>query len=245
MASTCSLPARPYTASLNSPKEVSMAGKRATSSGPNAYLARIRDGKSILQCQNHQRIFAQGDAANAVFCIQEGRVKLSVVSRRGKEAVIAILEQSDFFGEGCLAGQTVRMTTATSLGKSTIVRVDKPTIMETLHNDPAFSNLFLTYLVSRNIRTQEDFVDQLFNPAEKRLARTLLLLSHVDHEGQSVQPLPKISQEMLAEMVGTTRSRVSFFMNKFKKLGFIEYNAGLRVHRSLFAVGQPSSLDHQ
>jgi CRP-like cAMP-binding protein len=222
-----------------------MAGTRATSLNTKTCPARVSDGKSTLQCQNHQILFAQGDAANAVFYIQEGHVKLSVVSRQGKEAVVAILEQGGFFGEGCLAGQLVHLATATSLGNSSIVRIDKLVMMEALHNDPAFSELFLTYLVSRNIRAQEDFVDQLFNSAEKRLARTLLLLAHVDHEGQSEQLLPKISQETLAEMVGTTRSRVSFFMNKFKKLGFIECNAGLRVHRSLLAVGLPSSLDHQ
>ena len=222
-----------------------MADKRATSFDPKTCLARVRDSNSTLRCQKHQMIFAQGDAANAVFYIQEGHVKLSVVSRQGKEAVVAILERGGFFGEGCLAGHTVYMATATSLGESTIVRIEKLGMMEALHNDPAFYNLFLTYLMSRNIRAQEDFVDQLFNSAEKRLARTLLLLAHVDHEGQSEQLLPKISQETLAEMVGTTRSRVSFFMNKFKKLGFIECNAGLRVHRSLLAVGLPSSLDHQ
>ena len=245
MASTCSLPARPYAASLNSPKEVSMAGKRATFFDRKARLARVSDGKSTLQCQKYHILFAQGDAANAVFFIQEGQVKLSVVSRQGKEAVVAILEQHGFFGEGCLTGQLVYTATATSLGKSSIVRIDKLVMMEALQNDPSFSELFLTYLVSRNIRAQEDFVDQLFNSAEKRLARALLLLAHMDHEGQSEQLLPKISQETLAGMVGTTRSRVSFFMNKFKKLGFIECNAGLRVHRSLLAVGLPSSLDHQ
>ena len=245
MATTCSPTSRPYTASLNSPKEVSMTGKRATSFNTKTCLARVSDGKSTLQCQNHQMLFAQGDTANAVFYIQDGQVKLSVVSRQGKEAVVAILDQGGFFGEGCLAGQLVYTATATSLGKSSIIRIDKLVMMEALNNNPSFSELFLTYLLSRNIRSQEDFVDQLFNSAEKRLARTLLLLAHVGHEGQSEQLLPKISQETLAEMIGTTRSRVSFFMNKFKKLGFIEYNAGLRVNRSLLTVGLPSSLAHQ
>lgn len=245
MRSTCSLPTRPYTASLKSPEGMSMAGKRTTPFNPKIFLTRVGDGKSTLQCQKDQTLFAQGDAANAVFYVQEGQVKLSVLSRQGKEAVVAILEQHGFFGEGCLTGQLVYTATATSLGKSSIVRIDKLVMMEALQNDPSFSELFLTYLVSRNIRAQEDFVDQLFNSAEKRLARALLLLAHMDHEGQSEQLLPKISQETLAGMVGTTRSRVSFFMNKFKKLGFIECNAGLRVHRSLLAVGLPSSLDHQ
>jgi CRP/FNR family cyclic AMP-dependent transcriptional regulator len=222
-----------------------MAGTRVTSFNTKTCLARVSEGKSTLQCQKHHMLFAQGDAANAVFYIQEGQVKLSVVSQQGKEAVVAILDQGGFFGEGCLAGQLVYMATATSLGESSIVRVDKLAMLDALRNDPAFSELFLTYLLSRNIRVQEDLVDQLFNSAEKRLARTLLLLAHMDHDGQSEQLLPKISQETLAEIVGTTRSRVSFFMNKFKKLGFIECNAGLRVHRSLLTVGLSSSLDHQ
>jgi CRP/FNR family transcriptional regulator, cyclic AMP receptor protein len=244
MASTCSPSARPYTTSLNSPKGVSMAGKRAPSFNAKTFLARVSDGKSTLQCQKHQMLFAQGDAANAVFYIQDGQVKLSVVSRQGKEAVVAILEQGGFFGEGCLAGQPVYMATATSLGKSSIVRIDKLVMMEALLNDPAFSELFLTYLLSRNIRIQEDFVDQLFNSAEKRLARTLLLLAHVGHEDKSEVVIPKISQETLAELVGTTRSRVSFFMGRFKKLGFIEYNAGLHVHKSLLNVVAPSSPNY-
>jgi CRP-like cAMP-binding protein len=223
---------------------MSMAGARATSLNTKPWLARVSDGKSTLQCQKHHILFAQGDAANAVFYIQEGQVKLSVVSRQGKEAVVAILEPGGFFGEGCLAGQLVYMATATSLGQSSIVRIDKLVMMEALQNNPSFSELFLTFLLSRNIRSQEDFVDQLFNSAEKRLARTLLLLAQVGHEGQSEQQLPKISQETLAEMVGTTRSRVSFFMNRFKKLGFIEYNAGLHVHKSLLNVVASSSLDY-
>jgi CRP/FNR family cyclic AMP-dependent transcriptional regulator len=245
MATSCSPASRPYFTSLNSPKEMSMAGKRAMSLNTKTWLARVSDGKSTLQCQKHHILFAQGDAANAVFYIQEGQVKLSVVSRQGKEAVVAILEQGGFFGEGCLAGQLVYMATATSLGQSSIVRIDKLVMIEALQNNPSFSEQFLTFLLSRNIRSQEDFVDQLFNSAEKRLARTLLLLAQVGHEGQSEQQLPKISQETLAEMVGTTRSRVSFFMNRFKKLGFIEYNAGLHVHKSLLNVVASSSQDYQ
>jgi CRP/FNR family transcriptional regulator, cyclic AMP receptor protein len=243
MATAYSTSDRPYTASLKSPGRMSISGTRAAAFDPKPCRALVSDGKSTLQCQKHQMLFAQGDAANAVFYIQEGQVKLSIVSRQGKEAVIAILDQGGFFGEGCLAGQLVRMTTATSLGKSSIVRIDKLAMMDALRNDPTFSELFLTYLLSRNIRVQEDLVDQLFHSAEKRLARTLLLLAHFEREDNPVPIIPKISQETLAEMVGTTRSRVSFFMNKFKKLGFIECNAGLRVHRSLLKVGLPSSLD--
>jgi CRP-like cAMP-binding protein len=221
-----------------------MAGKRATSYTVKTYLARVSEGKSTLQCQKHQILFAQGDAANAVFYIQKGQVKLSVVSRQGKEAVVAILDQGSFVGEACLAGQLVYMATATSLGECSIIRIDKLAMMEVLHNDPVFSELFLAYLLSRNIRIQEDFVDQLFNSAEKRLARTLLLLSQVGHEGKSELIIPKISQETLAEIVGTTRSRVSFFMCRFKKLGFIEYNSGLQVHKSLLNVVAPSSPNY-
>jgi CRP-like cAMP-binding protein len=217
-----------------------MAGKRATLFDPKTCLARVSEGKSTLQCQKHHVLFAQGDAANAVFNIQEGQVKLSVLSRQGKEAVVAILEQGGFFGEECLTEKLVYTATATSLGNASIVRIDKLAMMGSLRNDPTFFQQFLTYLLSRNIRVQEDLVDQLFNPAEKRLARILLLLAHMDHEGKSELILPKISQETLADMVGTTRSRVSFFMNRFKKLGFIECNAGLRVHRSLLKVNLPS-----
>ena len=241
MASSCPPSARTYTASVNSPKEVSTASKRATFFDTKTYQAHISDGKSTLQCQKHQMFFAQGDTATAVFYVQTGQVKLSVVSQQGKEAVVAILEPGNFFGEGCLAGQRVYMATATAMGDSNIVRIDKQVMMKMLHNDPAFSELFLTYLLSRNIRVQEDFVDQLFNSAEKRLARTLLLLAQAGHKNESVRVIPKISQETLAEMVGTTRSRVSFFMGRFKKLGFIEYNAGLHVHKTLRNVVAPSS----
>jgi len=213
-----------------------MAGKQAAPFNPKTFLAQAGDGRSTLQCQKHQTLFAQGDAANAVFYIQEGRVKLTVVSPQGKEAVVAILGSGDFFGETCLAGQLVCLATATSLDASTIVRIDRGTMNRVLYNEPAFSELFMLHLMTRNIRTQEDLVDQLFNSAEKRLARTLLLLAHFGKEGKPELVIPKISQETLAEMVGTTRSRVSFFMNRFKKLGFIEYTDGLHVHRSLLSV---------
>jgi len=236
MATHFSLSARPRTGTVRPPAGMSMAGKQAAPFNPKTFLAQAGDGRSTLQCQKHQTLFAQGDAANAVFYIQEGRVKLTVVSPQGKEAVVAILGSGDFFGETCLAGQLVCLATATSLDASTIVRIDRGTMNRVLYNEPAFSELFMLHLMTRNIRTQEDLVDQLFNSAEKRLARTLLLLAHFGKEGKPELVIPKISQETLAEMVGTTRSRVSFFMNRFKKLGFIEYTDGLHVHRSLLSV---------
>ena len=213
-----------------------MAGKRITPFNPKAFLAKVGNGKTMLTCPKKHILFSQGDAADAVFFIQEGQVKLSVVSQQGKEAVVAILERGSFFGEGCLAGQLVCMATATSLENSSIVRIDKQAMIDALHDQPTFSELFLTYLLSRNIRIQEDLVDQLFNSSEKRLARILLLLAHFGKEGEPEEIIPKISQETLAEMVGTTRSRVSFFMNKFRKLGFLEYNGGFHVHSSLLNI---------
>jgi CRP-like cAMP-binding protein len=189
-------------------------------------------------------LFAQGDTATAVFYVQTGQVKLSVVSQQGKEAVVAILEPGNFFGEGCLAGQRVYMATATAMGYSNIVRIAKQAMIDVLHNEPAFSELFMVHLLTRSLRIQEDLIDQLFNSAEKRLARALLLMTTFEKAGQSGSVIPKISQETLAEMVGTTRSRVSFFMNRFKKLGFIEYNAGLHVHKSLLNVVALSSPNY-
>jgi CRP-like cAMP-binding protein len=213
-----------------------MAATRTAPFNLKTFLAQVGDSRTTLQCQKHQILFAQGDTADAVFYVQAGLVKLSVVSLQGKEAVVAMLERGNFFGEGCLAGQQVCMATATSLDNSSIVRIDKQAMIDVLHNEPAFSELFMSHLLTRNLRTQEDLVDQLFNSAEKRLARTLLLLATVEKDGTSELAIPKISQETLAEMVGTTRSRVSFFMNRFKKLGFIEYSADLRVHKSLLDV---------
>jgi CRP/FNR family cyclic AMP-dependent transcriptional regulator len=203
---------------------------------PKSFLATVGKGKTLLTSPKKQIIFSQGDTADAVFYIQEGQVKLSVVSPQGKEAVVAILERGGFFGEGCLAGQLVCMATATSLENSSIVRIDKQAMIDTLHNQPTFSELFLAYLLSRNIRIQEDLVDHLFNSSEKRLARVLLLMAHFGKEGKPEPVVPKISQETLAEMIGTTRSRVSFFMNKFRKLGFVYYNGGLHVHSSLLNI---------
>ncbi len=180
-------------------------------------------------------VFGQGDPATDVFYVQLGSVKLSVLSRTGKEAVVAILGPGDFFGEGCLAGQPRRMATASVLSASTILCIEKPQMLEMLHKEPALADRFLTHMLARNIRIEEDLVDQLFNSSEKRLARALLLLARYGNEDQPL-PLPKLSQETLAEMVGTTRSRVNFFMNKFRDLGFIEYNGEIKVNSSLLTV---------
>jgi len=182
------------------------------------------------------RIFGQGQAATSVMYIETGNVRLSVLSPGGKEAVVAILGPSTFFGEGCLAGQPARMATATAMTACTILVTDKAEMARQLHERPAFSDRFLTHMLSRNIRIEEDLVDQLFNSSEKRLARTLLLLARYGDQEPEQLVLPKLSQELLAEMVGTTRSRVNYFMNKFRKLGFIEYNGGLKIHSSLLSV---------
>jgi CRP-like cAMP-binding protein len=203
---------------------------------PRTLLATVRAGKSAHDYLKNQPIFAQGDRAEVVFFIERGKVKLTVLSRQGKQAVIAILGAGNFFGEGCLAGQPLRMSTATAMTDSAIVLIPKQAMIRALHEDAAFAETFTTYLLSRNIRFEEDLVDQLFNSSEKRLARILLLLANFGKEGRPEPVVPKISQETLAEMVGTTRSRVSFFMNKFRKLGFIEYNGRLEVHSSLLHV---------
>jgi CRP-like cAMP-binding protein len=203
---------------------------------PQKFLRQVGSGKTSLAPTKKQIVFSQGDAADAVFYIQAGRVKLTVVSPQGKEAVVAMLEPGSFFGEGCLAAQLVCMTTATAAEDSALVRIDKQAMIRTLHDDPTFSALFLTYLLARNIRIQEDLVDQLFNSSEKRLARILILMAHFGKEGKPETVIPKISQETLAEMIGTTRSRVSFFLNRFRKLGFVHYNGGLHVHSSLLSI---------
>jgi len=181
-------------------------------------------------------IFAQGDAATTVMFIQKGTVKLSVVSTTGKEAVVGLLEKGDFLGEGCLAGQSRRMATATALTPTSLIVVDRQEMTARLHDNPRFSDRFLSHMLARNIRIEEDLVDQLFNSSEKRLARALLLLARYGEQEQPQRVLPKLSQELLAEMIGTTRSRVNFFMNKFRKLGFIEYNGGLKIDSSLLSV---------
>ena len=193
-------------------------------------------GKTNLTPSKKQILYSQGDAADAVFYIQGGKVKLTVVSEQGKEAVVAILEQGSFFGESCLAGQIVRSATATALEDSSIMRIDKDAMIRMLHEKPAFAELFMSYLLAHSIRIEEDLVDQLFNSSEKRLARVLLLLAHFGKEGKPEPVVAKVSQETLAEMIGTTRSRVSYFMNKFRKLGFINYNGGLHVHSSLLNI---------
>jgi CRP/FNR family cyclic AMP-dependent transcriptional regulator len=203
---------------------------------PNTFLATIGDGRKILAVPKNQSIFTQGDTADAVFYIRTGKVKLTVVSKAGKEATIGILKEGDFFGEGALAGQMVRMGSATAMTDCEVLRVNKKAMMEAVHGEHAFSDLFVAYLLARNIRYEEELVDQLFNSSEKRLARVLLLLAHFGKEGIPETVIPKISQETLAEMIGTTRSRVSFFMNRFRKLGFIHYNGGLQVHSSLLNV---------
>jgi CRP/FNR family cyclic AMP-dependent transcriptional regulator len=190
----------------------------------------------MLTSPKKQVIFSQGEGAGAVFYIQEGQVKLTVVSPQGKEAIVAVLECGAFFGESSLAGQTVRTATATAVENSRLVRIDKEVMIRLLHEEPTFSKLFLTHLLSRNMRIQEDMVDHLFNPSEKRLARVLLLLARCEKEGRTEAAIPKLSQETLAEMIGTTRSRVSFFMNRFRKMGFVHYDDRWHVHRSLRTV---------
>jgi CRP/FNR family transcriptional regulator, cyclic AMP receptor protein len=207
---------------------------------PKLFLAESGKGRTLAYHGKNHRIFLQGDAADAIFYIHEGKVKLTVVSQQGKEAVVAILAEGDFFGEGCLAGQSLRMAGATTMSDCSIMRLEKAVAIRLLHDQPAFSDLLLHHLLSRNIRIEEDLVDQLFNSSEKRLARVLLLLANFGKEGKPELVIPKISQETLAEIVGTTRSRVSFFMNRFRKLGFIQYSGsytgGLEVHSSLLNV---------
>jgi CRP/FNR family cyclic AMP-dependent transcriptional regulator len=203
---------------------------------PKSFLAKVGEGRSIVSYSKEQVVFSQGDPADAVFYVQKGKVKISIVSEQGKEAVVAILGSDEFFGEACLAGQALRIAAATTLVDSTIVRLERPAIVRLLHQEPAFSEMFITHLLSRTIRVEADLVDQLFNSSEKRLARLLLLLANFGKDGKPEPIIAKISQEMLAEMIGTTRSRVSYFMNKFRKLGFIDYNGIITVHSSLLNV---------
>jgi CRP/FNR family transcriptional regulator, cyclic AMP receptor protein len=212
------------------------AGILTTPFNPQTFLAKVGHGKTTLQAPKEQLIFSQGDSADAVFYVQAGRVKLTVLSQQGKEAVVGILDHGSFFGEGCLVGQLACMATATALDVSTIVRIEKAAMIRVLHDESSFSELFTAYLLSRNVRIQADLVDHLFNSAEKRLARILLLLAHYGKEGKPEPVIPKISQDTLANMVGTTRSRVSFFLNKFQKLGFIHYNGRMEVHSSLLNI---------
>jgi CRP-like cAMP-binding protein len=213
-----------------------MAIKRRSSFSPKSFLAKVGDGRSIGKYRKHEIVFSQGAPADAVFFIQKGKVKITVVSEQGKEAVVAILGANEFFGEGCLAGQTQRISTVASMADSVVMRLEKTAIMHVIHQEPAFSEMFIGHLLGRAIRVEADLVDQLFNSSEKRLARLLLLLANFGKEGKPEPVIAKISQETLAEMIGTTRSRVSFFMNKFRKLGLIDYNGGIHVHSSLLNV---------
>lgn len=207
--------------------------KKPKSLGPKALLAKAGKGRSIAKHRKNQIIFSQGDAADAVFYIRKGKMKVSVVSDRGKEAVAAILGPDEFFGEACMAGQALRLATVSAMMESTIVRIEKDTMIRLLGEQAAFSQMFTTHILQRTMRVEADLIDQLFNSSEKRLARVLLLLANYGSDGKLEPILAKISQETLAEMIGTTRSRVSFFMNKFRKLGFITYNGHIEVHKSL------------
>lgn len=203
---------------------------------PKVFLATVNGGRTLCKHKKGQALFVQGDLADAVFYIQEGKVKIVVVSEEGKEAVVAMPGPDEFFGEGCLTGQTRRLASAVTLTECEIMRVERAAMIRVLHDEPAFSEMFVAHLLKRNLRVEEDLVDQLFNSSERRLARTLLLLANFGKEGQPQPIITKVSQETLAEMIGTTRSRVSFFMNKFRKLGLIDYNGHLTVHTSLLNV---------
>lgn len=204
---------------------------------PREFLANAGIGRTIQRYSRKQAIFSQGKPADAVYYLQEGRVRLSVVSKQGKEATIALLGPGDFLGEGCIASdQSVRMSTATAITECAALKIEKKEMLRTLHEEHKFSDLFVAYLVQRHNHTQADLVDQLFNSSEKRLARALLLLAQFGKKDRPEEVIPDVSQETLAEMIGTTRSRVNFFMNKFRKLGFIDYNDRLRVHNSLLSV---------
>jgi CRP/FNR family cyclic AMP-dependent transcriptional regulator len=200
------------------------------------FRTKANGGKTNAEYRTNDVIFVQGDTSEAIFYIKEGKVKLTVVSRQGKEAVVAILGEGDFFGEGCLAGQQLRMATAVALSECSVLKLEKAVVVKLLHDEPTFSEFFLAHLLSRNIKIEEDLVDQLFNSSEKRLARVLLLLANFGQEGVPQTIIPKISQETLAGIVGTTRSRVNFFMNRFRKLGFIDYNGSLKIHSSLLNI---------
>jgi CRP/FNR family transcriptional regulator, cyclic AMP receptor protein len=212
------------------------AAKKRRKFNSQTFLSTIDGGRKIVTLPKKQMVFVQGDSSDSVFYVQKGKVKVSVVAKGGKEATIAILNEGDFFGEGCLTGQPLRMCSATAMTDCTVMRIEKKSMMEVIHRERAFSDMFVAYLLTRNIRYEEDLVDQLFNSSEKRLARVLLMLARFGKDGKPEVAIPKISQETLAEMVGTTRSRVNFFMNRFRKLGFVRYNGELEVHSSLLNV---------
>jgi CRP/FNR family transcriptional regulator, cyclic AMP receptor protein len=213
-----------------------VAKKSRASFDPKRFLAKVGEGKTVDKYKKNQIVFAQGDVADAVYYIQKGKLKIAVISEQGKEAVIAILGPGHFFGEGCLNGHGLRVATTTAMDECTITRIAKAAMIAALHNETDFSELFMSYLLARNSRIEEDLVDQLFNSSERRLARLLLLLANFGKEGRPEPIVGKISQKTLAEMIGTTRARVSFFMNKFRKLGYIDYNGRLKVHNSLLNV---------
>src|SRR6202522_604514 len=213
------------------------ATKKLSKFDPKTFLSTMNGVRKIVAFPKKKTIIVHGESADAVFYVQKGKVKLTVVSKIGKEATIGILNEGDFFGEGCLTGQTLRLCSASAMTDCSVMHIAKKSMMEVLHREPVFSDMFVAYLLTRNIRYEEDLVDQLFNSSEKRLARMLLLLAHFGKDGEPESVIPTISQETLAEMVGTTRSRVSFFMNRFREMGFIEYNSEeLQVHSSLLNV---------
>jgi CRP-like cAMP-binding protein len=236
MALFCESTASPGKAHV-SPEDSFMSPRKGRIFDPKAFLSQGGLGRTILQYPKNRVIFAQGEPCDSVFFVQTGRAKLTVLSTQGKEATIALLGMGDFLGEGCIASdQPLRVASATAITDCCLLRIEKEAMLNVLHREHAFSDLFVAYLVGRHNRTQEDLVDQLFNSAEKRLARTLLLLARFGKEGRSESVIPKISQETLAEMVGTTRARINFFMNRFRQLGLIDYNGGLEVHSSLLDV---------
>ena len=210
-----------------------MKAKRKRTFDAEVFLATVAGGRTLSTYRKNQIIYSQGNSADAVFYIQDGKCKVTVVSEKGKEAVVALHGKEDFFGEGCLNGHRRRLATVTAITECEIMRLDKATMVRALHDEPKFSELFISHLLARNVRVEADLVDQLFNSSEKRLARLLLLMANFGKEGRPEPVIAKVNQETLAEMIGTTRSRVSFFMNKFRKLGFIDYNGSLEVHSSL------------
>jgi CRP/FNR family cyclic AMP-dependent transcriptional regulator len=213
-----------------------MTSKDRPSFSPKSFLAEANGGRHIVEYRKDQIVFSQGESADAVFYIQKGQVKVAVISEQGKEAIVALQGPDEFLGEGCLNGQRKRLATATAMTECALMRVDRTEMLQVLRDEPAFSEMFISHILARNARVEEDLVDQLFNSTEKRLARLLLLLANFGKEGRPEPIVAKISQETLAEMIGTTRSRVSHFMNKFRQLGFIEYNGHLEVHSSLLSV---------
>jgi CRP/FNR family transcriptional regulator, cyclic AMP receptor protein len=223
-------------ASAKAPRSSKKAHSGSPAFNVRSFLDSAGVGRKVAKFGVKETVFVQGDPAKNVIYIQEGGVRLTVVNETGKEAVVAILKSGDFVGEGCLAGQSICMVTATTISPTTVLIIEKGEMTRMLHKEQEFSDRFIAYMLARNIRVEEDLIDQLFNSSEKRLARTLLLLAHYGETGRTQKMLPKVSQEVLAEMVGTTRSRVNFFMNKFRKLGFIKYNGGLQINTSLLSV---------